>query len=113
MKVKANVWTVRGNSKEITGETNYIGTLEVIPMPNGTAWIMAPVIDLVEKNEFNRRVGIPEIRPLSLFDKELRCKVELTQKEAEKAFSLKPGETLKFKRFGWGEEWNNTIKRVE
>ena len=111
MKVKADVWMVKGNATNLTKEEHFVGELDAVPMPDGTAWIMLPVSCLVDKNEFNRRVGIPEIKVLGVFDKELRCKVQLTKKESVKLFTLKAGESMSFKRFGWGKEWVNTVER--
>jgi len=112
MKIIAHTWNVKGNLKEVKSETEFQGELELVPMPNGNSLLLLPVSFLVAKNEFNRRVGIPEIKPLDRFDKELRCKGELTKKETFRVLKMKAGEKMSFVRYGWGREWINWIEKI-
>ena len=112
MKFMASIWKVTGNAVEVKSEVLFNGEVDFVPLPNQKSYLMLPVSVLVEKNEFNRRVGIPEIQVFSLFDRELRVKAELTKKETAKANCLKVGQKMEFTRYGWGKEWTNSIERI-
>lgn len=113
MKFEAiELYRVRGNADRITSEEKITGSLDLVPMPNGRAYLMLPVEDLVETNEEHRKRGIMEIPPLSKLDIGRRGILELTQVESRKALLSEPGYEISITRHGWGKTWVHRIRKI-
>jgi len=84
---------------EVTSET-ITGTVEIVPDPRNrnAALVMRPVEWLVSQNEEHRKRGVPEYRPGSNMDFSVRTILPLSKKEAEEAFTARPGHVLVLKR---------------
>ena len=113
MKFEAiELWRVRGNKDRITSETKLMGTLDLIPIPSGRAFLMLPVADLIATNAEHRKYGIMEIPPLSRLDINIRRILELTKAEFQQALLINAGDTLFISRQGWGKKWTHKIKKI-
>ena len=113
MKFEAvELWRVRGNEDRITSETKLMGTLDLVPIPSGRAFLMLPVADLIATNAEHRKHGIMEIPPLSKLDITTRAILELTRAEFQEALLINSGDTLFIIRQGWGKKWIHKIKKI-
>jgi len=113
MKFEAiELYRVRGNIDRIISEEKITGSLDLVPMPCGQAYLMLPVEGLVKTNEEHRKRGIMEIPPLSKLDISNRMVLELTKAESRKAFLSKPGDKISITRHGWGKIWVHRIRKI-
>ena len=113
MKFEAiELYRVRGNADRITSEEKITGSLDFVPRPNGRAYLMLPVEDLVETNEERRKRGIMEIPLLSKMDITTRGILELTKAESLKAILSEPGYEISITRHGWGKAWVHKIRKA-
>jgi len=108
-----SVRRVRGTKDGITSEDPITGTLEFVPMPDGSGLLMLPIDQLVQANEKARRQGILEIDPFSKLDRHKRTVLELTPGECRKLIATLPGAEFSVIRKGWGRKWTYTIQRIE
>jgi len=113
MKFEAiELYRVRGNIDRIISEEKITGSLDLVPMPSGQAYLMLPVEGLVETNEEHRKRGIMEIPPLSKLDINNRMVLELTKAESRKALLTEPGYEFSIIRHGWGKAWVHKIRKI-
>ena len=113
MKFEAiELYRVRGNADRITSEEKITGILDFVPLPNGRAYLMLPVEDLIATNEEHRKRGIMGIPPLSKMDITTRGILELTLAESRKALLAEPGYEFSITRHGWGKTWVHRIRKT-
>ena len=98
-----------GNATQITFEERYSGPLEFVARPDGGAWLMKPVSELVRTNEKDRKAGIMEISALDRFDQRLRVVLSLGKPDTARVLAMRDGEELTLIRKGWGRTWRQRI----
>lgn len=105
-----DVRRVSGDKDKVILEEIVTGCLDFVPKPDGGGWLMLPVDELINLNEYARKRGIMEIVLLSKFDIHKRAVIELTKKECIKLLIAQPGEIITVIRKGWGRTWHHKIQ---
>jgi len=104
-----DVVRVRGTVEGVTSEEVISGELEFVPNKDGTAFLMLPVTELIERNEEGRKRGLFEVTPMSKLDLHHRVVLNLGRRDSYNLLSAPVGTELTFKRLGWGRVWNHRV----
>ena len=108
MKLTGVIHIAKGTKDGITAESQYVGPVDFVPIPNGRAYIMKPISFLIEKNEEARKRGIMETPPLSKMDLSDRLLLELTKSEAIKIIT---STQVNITRHGWGKTFTSVLTK--
>lgn len=129
------LWAISGDAQKIKKREKISGVVEIIPPPikcSDWAWVLRPVsflqadkvcgsVDptrLDPDDPMSQRNAEAEIHArqdrlvCSNAGFKLRHIVGLSKKDAIKAFEAKPGDVLTFKKCGWGETFEYSLRKL-
>jgi hypothetical protein len=130
------LWDISGNNERILHRDRITGIVEIIPPPikcSDWAWILRPIeflhaeqvcgsvnpanLDSDDSMAKRNAEAVIYARQERLIcgnaGFKMRCITGLCKRDAIKAFAAKPGDILIFKKYGWGETFTYTLRKME
>lgn len=129
------LWAVSGNMDRVTKRERITGIVEIIPPPvkcSDWAWVLRPVeflqADAVCGSVDPSRIDSDDPMSRRNLESEVSARRDrlvcgnagfkmrhitgLSKRDAARAFACKPGDVFTFKRYGWGETFEYSLKMI-